>query len=232
MFASANPYLRFGADSDPAAWAALALALAALLIAVTKRPAALFERADTRLLVPGLALAAGALSAGYVAYYLRGGPRIVDASYYYLEGRALARGWFSFPVPEPLAAFHGRFLLSEPVSGRLGVLFPPGYPAALALAFRLHSPLLLGPTLACALVPATYFLARELGAERRAACVAAGLSVVSAALRYHTADTDQAAALRPAQRRRHERAADGARQGLRARPALSEAPAKHSSRVS
>src|SRR5689334_11306379 len=106
MFASANPYLRFGLDSDPVAWAALALAVAALLIAISPPALAALNRIAPKTWLLGLSLAAGALSLGYLGYYLRGGPRIVDATYYFLEGRALAHGFFSFPVPEPLAAFH------------------------------------------------------------------------------------------------------------------------------
>ncbi|HWA70824.1 MAG TPA: hypothetical protein VG937_00745 [Polyangiaceae bacterium] len=189
MLASANPYLRFGLDSDPVAWAALLVACATLLIAASPRALDRLHSVSVRTWLFTLTVGAGALSAGYLAYYLRGGPRIIDATYYFLEARALANGFLSFPVPEPLAAFHGRFLLSAAQPGHLGVLFPPGYPAALAVAFKLHAPLLLGPAIAAALVPATYSLGRALGAPPLAACVAAGLSVVSAALRYHTADT-------------------------------------------
>jgi hypothetical protein len=189
MFASANPYLRFGLDSDPVAIAALVASILALLLSCSKRGVAHLERLGGAKCALALALGAAGLSAGYVAYYLRGGPRIIDAAYYYLEGRAFAEGSLSFPVPSPSASFHGRFLLSNPDTGRVGVLFPPGYPAALALAFLLRAPLLLGPLLALLLVLATYRLARELGAARTGACVAAGLSLVSAALRYHTADT-------------------------------------------
>ena len=39
-----------------------------------------------------LSAAAFALSAGYLAYYLRGGPRIIDATSYWLQARALAEG--------------------------------------------------------------------------------------------------------------------------------------------
>jgi hypothetical protein len=189
MLASANPYLRFGLDSDPVAWATLIVACATLFVALSPRALGRVQRISARAWLFILTLSAGALSAGYLAYYLRGGPRIIDATYYFLQARALANGFLSFPVAEPLAAFHGRFLLSSAEPGHLGVLFPPGYPAALALAFKLHAPLLLGPAIAAALVPATYALARTLGALPVTACVAAGLSVVSAALRYHTADT-------------------------------------------
>src|SRR6185436_1425282 len=93
-------------------------------------------------------LLAFGLSCLYVRYYLRGGPRIIDATSYFLEARSLAAGSFSFAVPDPTAAFRGRFLLASSDGHRLGVLFPPGYPWVLSLGVRLGAPLLLGPALA------------------------------------------------------------------------------------
>ncbi|HEY6081612.1 MAG TPA: hypothetical protein VIW29_22510 [Polyangiaceae bacterium] len=136
-----------------------------------------------------LCLLAGALSYAYVVHYLRGGPRIIDATSYWLEARSFAAGSFSFTVPEPSAAFRGRFLLADADGHRLGVLFPPGYPLLLSLGMRAGVPLLVGPLLGALLVAATFFLARALGQGARVAWLAAGLSVVCAALRYHTADT-------------------------------------------
>jgi len=136
-----------------------------------------------------LCLAAFALSCLYVSHYLRGGPRIIDATSYFLEARSLAAGSFSFHALAPTAAFRGRFLLASPDGQQLGVIFPPGYPLVLALGVRLGSPLLVGPTLGALLVAVTYALARALGQARNVALLAAGLSVLSAALRYHTADT-------------------------------------------
>ncbi len=136
-----------------------------------------------------LCLLAFALSCGYVAYYLRGGPRIIDATSYFLEARSLAAGSFTFPVPEPTAAFRGRFLLASADGHRLGVIFPPGFPFVLSLGVRLGVPLLVGPTLGALLVAATYALARALGQSAKVALLAATLSVSCAALRYHTADT-------------------------------------------
>jgi hypothetical protein len=120
---------------------------------------------------------------------LRGGPRIIDATSYWLEARTLAHGAFTFSVPEPTAAFRGRFLLASHDGGELGVIFPPGYPLLLSLGMRLGAPLVVGPVLGALLVLATYGLARAAGQERRVAWVAASLSVLCGALRYHTADT-------------------------------------------
>jgi hypothetical protein len=130
-----------------------------------------------------------ALSWAYVHVYLRGGPRIIDATSYFLEARSLANGSFSFSAFSPTAAFRGRFLLASADGSRLGVIFPPGYPLVLSLGVRLGAPLLVGPLLGAALVGTTYRLARALGQTAKVSMLAAALSVVSAALRYHTADT-------------------------------------------
>jgi hypothetical protein len=136
-----------------------------------------------------LCLVAFALSRAYVAFYLRGGPRIIDATSYWLEARSLAAGSFSFRVPDPTAAFRGRFLLASADGHRLGVIFPPGYPLVLALGMRLGAPLLVGPCLGALLVLVSFHLARALGQDVKVAWLAAALSVLCGALRYHTADT-------------------------------------------
>lgn len=182
---------RFGAPPDVVAWSALGLS-ALLLVVVLRwrdRLRARIERVPPRVAVAALACGAALLSAGYVAYYLRGGPRIIDATSYWLEARTLSHGHFTFSVPTPTGAFRGRFLVTPPGSSRLAVIFPPGYPALLALGFVVHAPLAVGPLLAAGIVVATYVLALELTARRDVALVAALLSVLCAALRYHTADT-------------------------------------------
>ncbi len=138
------------------------------------------------------ALGAAGLSLGYVAHYLAGGPRIIDATSYYLQARALAEGHFAWPASDPSASVRGRFLLFH--DGQIAGIFPPGYPLLLAAGFKLGAPMLVGPALAAALVIATYALAFEACRERPELAVpvartAALLSVASAALRYHTADT-------------------------------------------
>jgi uncharacterized membrane protein (UPF0136 family) len=139
--------------------------------------------------VAALCLLAFALSCAYVSFYLRGGPRVIDATSYFLEARSLAAGSFSFHVPDPTAAFRGRFLLANQGGHELGVIFPPGYPFVLSLGVRLGAPLLVGPALGALLVAATYLLARALDQDFKVALVAATLSALCAALRYHTADT-------------------------------------------
>ncbi|MFO7181717.1 MAG: hypothetical protein DIU78_023655, partial [Pseudomonadota bacterium] len=184
-----HPYLSVGLGSDPVAWGALALAVGCTAAAFSPRIVERAARIPRRRTLGALAVLAALLSAGYVAHYLRGGPRIIDATSYWLAARAIAAGDFTFPVLDPEAAFRGRFLLSPGDASELGVVFPPGYPAILALGFVLGAPLAVGPVLAAALVFATYAVTRALGGCERAGLTAAGLSALCAALRYHTADT-------------------------------------------
>jgi hypothetical protein len=183
-----NPLLAIGLPPDAVAWTAFAGAVCSALAAPFARRWC--ERHGRPLpVVAGLALGAALLSAGYVAVYLRGGPRIVDATSYWLEARALAEGQLAFSVPDPSAAFRGRFLVSPSDSARIAVIFPPGYPALLAAGFLLGAPLAVGPLIASALVVATFALCRELFERDDIALVAALFSAISATLRYHTADT-------------------------------------------
>ncbi len=185
----------WGAPPDGAAWAALVLGVL-LLAAAALFPAALRDslmRQPSRRFVAGAAIAATLLSLLYVDHYLHGGPRIVDATAYYLQGRALSHGRLAWAVPTPSASFRGRFLLFH--DGVMAGIFPPGYPLLLAAGFLVGAPMVVGPVLAAALVVATWALARELGHglpepdRELAARGAVLLSVVCGALRYHTADT-------------------------------------------
>ena len=98
-----------------------------------------------------LALVAAALSVGYYYYYLRGGPRIVDATYYWLQAKTFASGHLTLPVLHPSAALRGRFLYFDAARERLSALFPPGYAAILSLGMLLHVPQLMGPCMAVCL---------------------------------------------------------------------------------
>jgi len=184
-----SPYTTLGLPPDGVAWTALAVASALVPLCATRLRRSLEPALKPRLLLPALTIAAALLSVGYVSHYLHGGPRIIDATSYLLEARSLAAGGFTFDVPDPSAAFRGRFLLSSSDGHTLGVIFPPGYPLVLSLGVRLGAPLLVGPTLGALLVAATYALARALGQNAKVALLAALLSVLSGALRYHTADT-------------------------------------------
>ncbi len=184
----------------PATWA-LAVALVLAILALSPRALHAWigvhpgpvPREVARRAAVVLGFVAAFLSLGYVAFYLRGAPRIIDATSYFLEGRVLSHGHLSWPVPSPSASFRGRFLLYRD-GGGMAVIFPPGFPLLLAGGFVLGAPLVVGPALGFALVIATYTLAEELSRgfdvdARAVALLAAAVSVVSAALRYHTADT-------------------------------------------
>lgn len=187
-----TPFGTFGAPPDVVAWVALALGIAATAIGLRRTLLTRLEgigQNTPQVLVAALGVLAMALSAGYVAYYLRGGPRIIDATSYWLESRSFAAGAFDFGVPASEASFSGRFLLAT-APLRAAVIFPPGYPAALAVFQALGVPLWLAPLLGAAIVALTYGCARRLfPADPRVAFWAAVLSVLSAAMRYHTADT-------------------------------------------
>lgn len=185
-----TPFGEFGAPPDAVAWTALTLALLAFALSWRGDLAAhLARRPSDRLVVAVLAVAAALLSVGYVHEYLRGGPRIIDATSYFLQARALAEGHVVFPVLAPSGSFRGRFLLADPDGRGLTGIFPPGYPAVLALGFLVRQPMLVGPLIGAVLVVATYALARRLTEDRVVARLAAALSVVCVVLRYHTADT-------------------------------------------
>lgn len=183
-----SPYTTLGLPPDGVAWAALAVACSFLALFHRPTRETLGASAKSKFALPALAAGAALLSAGYVSYYLRGGPRIIDATSYYLQARGIAHGYFAFPVESPLASFGGRFLLpGAPHS--LSVIFPPGYATVLAAGFLLRAPMLVGPVLAALIVWTTHALAREVSGRSDVARVAAALSLLCAALRYHTADT-------------------------------------------
>jgi len=183
----------FGIPPDASAWVALALAILCAACALSPKAAGVAKLVATppydRILVALLAVTALALSGLYVHFLLGGAPRIIDATSYFLEGRLLSQGAFTFDPPGPSASFRGRFLIGPAGSEALGVIFPPGYPLLLALGFLVSRPMWMGPLLALALVGVSYGLGLRLFQRRDVAVLAAALSAVCAALRYHTADT-------------------------------------------
>jgi hypothetical protein len=185
----------------------VALGIAGLLFAVALVPggpkwlastlelASLADLTRRRRFLTVTSFVAAFLSLGYVAFYLRGGPRAAEAAAYWLQGRALAHGELAWTAPEPSASFRARFLLSADPERLVGI-FPPGFALLLAPTFWVGAPMLVGPLLAAALVLATWFLGHEIAADGGAtrtraeavARIAAAFSTGSAALRYHTAD--------------------------------------------
>jgi hypothetical protein len=143
------------------------------------------------------AFASAFLSLAYIAIYLRGGPRAPDAAAFWLQGHALSHGLFRWAAPDPTACFRATRLLFTR-SGSLAGIEAPGFALALAPAFWVGAPMLVGPLVGAATVFVTWMLARELWAHGPASLrgggevaggVAVGLSVVCAAMRYETADT-------------------------------------------
>jgi hypothetical protein len=140
--------------------------------------------------------AAAFLSLGYIAFYLRGGPRAPQAADLWIQGRALSHGLFAWTAPDPTASFRAARLLFH-APDRIGPTGPPGYPLLLAAGFLVGAPMLAGPLTAAALVVATRFLAREMVRASPLAAsldaeatgrVAVGLSILCIALRHQTAD--------------------------------------------
>jgi hypothetical protein len=183
----------FGLPPDAPAAAALALAIAwgALVYSGKIWPRAANGVAIMRRTTAHIAfwpMVAAALSAAYVAYYLRGGPRVIDATSYLLAAKAIASGVFCFATGLPSAAIRGRFLIGADATECVGVLFPPGYPLALAGAVSAGFPMLLGPLIAAAQTSIVWLLGRRYLGQGGAG-VAAALYVLSGCARYHTADT-------------------------------------------
>lgn len=185
MGAVEHPMFQWGPPADTAATAALVLAGLVLVF----RPAPP-NRRWMRLALVVLAAAACLLSFGYYFHYLGGSPRVIDATAYLLEARSFARGSFSFPFEGPSGSFRGRFLIHPAGDSQaLAGIFPPGYPALLSLGVLGGHPEWVGPLLAAGLVACTYQLALRVTGRRSDALLAALLSALNAALRYHTAET-------------------------------------------
>ncbi|MCU0691223.1 MAG: hypothetical protein MUF54_07475, partial [Polyangiaceae bacterium] len=181
--------LRFAWPADAAGWVLLIVALAS--IGLVPRVWPRLQAVPLPAWIAAWAVFAAVASAAYIVLYLRGGPRIIDATSYWLAARGLADGTPSWEVMAPTASFRGRFLLSSLHDGHLsvGVIFPPGYPTVLALGFLLRAPMAVGPLLGAALVMVTALLARHVTGHPDGARIAAVISSLNACLRYHTADT-------------------------------------------
>jgi hypothetical protein len=154
------------------------------------------DRTRTRRFLTAGGFAAAFLSLAYIAFYLRGGPRAHQAADLWIQGRALSHGLLAWTAPDPTAGSRtARLLFRAP--DRVGPIGAPGFPLLLAAGFLVGAPMLAGPLVAAALVVATWFLGREiaLASPRHAAVdaewagrLAAGLSILCAALRHQTGD--------------------------------------------
>jgi hypothetical protein len=180
---------------------AVVLLIAAAAPAGPQRVASLLEAwgvadiARRRRFVMITAFAAAFLSLGYLSFYLRGGPRAPEAAVYWLQGRVLSHGALRWSLPDPTASFRAPAFAFTPPN-RLAAPFAPGFPLLLSIGFLLGAPMIVGPLLAAALVVGTWLLGHELAkaagetAERAEALArtAAGLSVLSVALRFQTGE--------------------------------------------
>lgn len=182
----------FGLPPDGVAWGALvgALLWACVVIDPGRRARWLtFCQRHYRVVLWLLAIGAASLSLLYVVYYLRGGPRIIDATAYFQQAKTFATGQLTQATFEPSAATRGRFLYLDPLRQRLAILFPPGYAAVLSLGMLLRAPYLIGALIAAALVASTSALTLRIYQRKEAALLAGLFSATTMVLRYHTADT-------------------------------------------
>src|SRR6186713_1249862 len=100
------PLLELGPSRALSGRIALALGIVALAMALLRDRSRLRAlHLSSRSLLTLYAALAFFLSCVYVVQFLHFGPRIVDATSYFLEARALAEGHLAFSVPEPTAAF-------------------------------------------------------------------------------------------------------------------------------
>jgi hypothetical protein len=164
----------------------LTLAFGCGALAGVVRPRALRACADALVHVPAwvflLAASLAALTLTLLCQqYLYGfTTRSPDDATYLLQARLFAAGRLFAPDVPHREFYQFRFCLHE--GGRWFGIFPPGWPAVLAVGVLLHLPYLVNPILGVALVLLTYGLARELAPERPlCARLAVALAVLSAA---------------------------------------------------
>jgi hypothetical protein len=147
-------------------WLLLGGAAVAGLMAGALRPAWLRRVQDAILGVPtwlfvGVAMAFALLASLYCGYHVGGfSYGTPDEATYVFQSRMLAAGHLSAPAPPHPEFFQFRFCLQQ--AGRWFGIFPPGWPAVLAVGVWLGAPHLVNPLLGSLLVLLAYLLAREL----------------------------------------------------------------------
>ena len=108
----------------------------------------------------------GLLSAGLSWYVYESHPHIQDEVIYLYHARYLAEGLLTVPAPPIPAAFS--FYMIPYEADRWFSIFPPGWPAMLALGVFLGAPWLVNPILAAVNVLLSYGLLREVYPRRTA----------------------------------------------------------------
>jgi 4-amino-4-deoxy-L-arabinose transferase-like glycosyltransferase len=134
------------------------------------RPAWLRRVRDAILAVPtwlfvGVCMAVALATTLYVGYLVGGfSYGTPDEATYVFQSRMLAGGHLYAPAPAHHEFFQFRFCLQQ--GGRWFGIFPPGWPAVLALGIWLGAPHLVNPVLGALLVLLAYLLAREVAPGR------------------------------------------------------------------
>jgi hypothetical protein len=155
-------------------WLLLGGALVVGLVAGALRPAWLRRVHGAILGVPAwlfvgaatLFALAASLYCGYLVHgFSYGTP---DEATYIFQARMLAAGHLYSPAPPHHEFFQFRFCLQQ--AGRWFGIFPPGWPAVLAVGVWLGVPHLVNPVLGALLVPLAWLLARELLPNRPLVC--------------------------------------------------------------
>lgn len=123
-----------------------------------------------------MALAVFAAAAFFCVFLLEAIPHIYDSFTYWFQARIFASGASSLPAP-PLPEFYRQEWMIV-YGGKWFGVFPPGWPALLALGLLARVPYLVNPLLGALALFAIYGLAKELygKSKARAACLLIMLS--------------------------------------------------------
>jgi hypothetical protein len=167
----------------------LGAALAGLVVGAVW-PAGLRRLRDALAGVPAWVFLTGAGALAFAAAMFCGWygngftPNTPDDATYLFQSQLLAHGYLTAPSPPHWEFYQFRFCLHQ--GGRWFGIYPPGWPALLAVGMRFGVPHLVNPVLGVGLVLLTYAVARELVPHRplvaRLATALAALSVMRMAM--------------------------------------------------